>query len=141
MALVGTDVFDRVRSLCVGAPFSLIEAPEPFSFERVPASVADRAFRVEVATTRAIAWGHYAEERFDRVTVWSVTHLTATPTETYRTLTTLAHSLTAAITRDGAGAGDYCVEDDGREASVQTPDSGGLAVLRLTLPVSYMAQL
>lgn len=134
-----TTLRDRVRSLVVGSPFYLVETLTPFDFDRVPAQLADDSVRVEARTFQTRGGYAYSEVRVDDLDVWVARVVTDGDAQaTYGTLQTLASSLTSAVIRDGAGAGDYAVADSGRRVEIQSPSGAAYQVLRLTLPCDYV---
>jgi hypothetical protein len=138
-----TTLRDRVRSLVTGTPFGMVEAPTPFSFAKVPQGLFDAGdvVRVGIATTGVIGLLGPAEEREDELTLAVAAAYTGVVEDTVARLHTVAHSLTAAVLQAGAGAGDFVVPDGGREVTVEAPEGAGYAVMRLTLPVAYLAAL
>lgn len=132
-------ILNRVRSLCVAAPFNLVEAPEPFDFDRVPTTKIADCFRVTTDTTQVVAGLSYSEERFDTLTVWVARRATPDVRETYQGMHTLINSLTAALVRAGT-AGDFTVTDD-RGTEIQNPQGSGVVVGQLTQGVSYMVEV
>lgn len=139
--MLSETVVDRVRSLVVASPFSLTEAPEPFSFDLVPQTVIDSTFRITAETVLVRTGFSYSEEHVDEVSVYVAAVTGEDANATARSLTTLATSLTSAIVRDGCGAGDYGVDDTGRRVTVMHDPAKTYQVLRLTVPVSYMLAL
>lgn len=136
-------VRDRVRSLVTGTPFYAVEAPSPFTFATVPVQLFDQGDVVRVETRLVDTVGLLGpyEERTDDVTVLLAAGYAGEVEDTLTRLHTLASSVTAAVIRDGAGAGDYAVPDGGRSVDVVAPEGARYAVLRLTVPVSYIAAL
>jgi hypothetical protein len=133
---------DRVASLCASTPFNFLEAETPFSFDLQPSGSIDQVFRLETEGGGVIGGFNYTEERTDLIQVWLARKQGADPTLTYRTLLADASSMRAAVIRDGAtGGGDYDVPDDGAGLSIQHDPGVTFAVLRLTVPVNYEAQL
>ena len=138
--MTGTTLLGRVRSLVTATPFSLVEAPEPFDFDRVPATAGD-AVRVTLQGGAVQAGLAYSEERFDTVTVWVARDQTAAPSSIYASLLTLSNSLVSAIVHDGAGVGDFATPDEGRDVAIAHDPTAQYQVLRLTVPVSYMLEV
>jgi len=139
--MLGATVVNRVRSIVTGTSFSLVETPEPFSFTHMPQTVIDGAVRVTLDGIQVRTGMAYSEERIDEVGVFVAKVSGADAGATTRSLHTLATSLTSAIVRDGCGAGDFAVGDQGRRVQVQRDPTATYQVLRLTLPVSYMLSL
>jgi hypothetical protein len=135
-------VTDRVRSLLVTAPFAYIEAQTPFSFDQQPVGAIDACFRIVDAGSNKVTVGFaYSETRVDRLDIWVARKFAGDPTAAKRTLTRDMHSITAAIARDGEQiSGDYCL-DDGRAHVIRADPGAEYAVLQLTVPVNYEAQL
>lgn len=136
--MTGPDVLTCVRSLVTASPFDLTEAPEPFSFDRVPAQLPTDAVRLELRQVGVVGGFSWSEERTDDLDLWIARQVDLSdPTATYAGLLTLANSLTSAVAH-AATAGDFVVLESGRRAEVEQPDGAAYQVLRLTLPVSYM---
>ena len=133
---------DRVCSLLVTTPFAYVEAVTPFSFDLQPEGVIDQALRIETEFGDVIGGMGYAETRVDLLRLWVARLHADDPRAVYRTLLTDATSIAAAVVLDGAtGGGDYHVPDEGRGWQIQQQPGQAFAVLRLTLPVDYEAQL
>lgn len=135
--MTGEGVLNRVRSILVAEPFGFSEAPDTYDFGLVPADAIDGACRVTLETGRVQSGMAYSEEHVDLMTVY-VAAVGPEPAEKTRELITLADSLVSAIVRDGCGAGDFNVEDNGRRVAIARDPGAGYQVLRLTLPVSYV---
>lgn len=132
----------RAASICAGQPFAFIQAQDPFSFTLQPTGAIDQVFRIDAADVSVIGGTNYSETRMGQLRIFVARKQNANPTTAKRTLLTDAQSLTAAITRDGVeGGGDYDVLDNGRGCQVQHDIGKEYAVLRLTIPVNYEAQL
>ena len=133
-------VLDRVRSLVTAAPFYAKESATPFDFSRVPMQNEDDAVRVTSRTVRVLGGLSYTEEVYDDVEIEVLRRVAGDTGDTARGLWTTAQSLTSRLVRD-AVEGDYAVPDEGRQAEVDVPAGASYAVLRLTVPVSYMQSL
>ena len=134
-------VLDRVRSLVTGSPFYAAEAPDALSFARMPDLVTDQDFvRLTSSTVRTVGGHSYTEEVFDDIECFLGRRYAGDPREVQHGLLTTAQSLTSRLVRD-AIEGDYAVPDEGRQAEVDVPAGASYAVLRLTVPVSYMQSL
>ncbi len=135
-------IIDRVRSLCVEAPFEYIESVRFDSFDLQPAGAFDGAFRVEGVSHQERGWYNYMTERTDLLTVTVQKAINDDHDDVRRYLTRTAHSLTSAIVQDGAVAsGLYAVADRGQVRKINIEDTDQYAVLRVTLPINYEAQL
>ncbi len=133
---------DRVTSLVAASPFSLSLAQSPFDFDTQPSGTIDEAFRVQAEFGEVIGGSAFTETRVDLLRIWVARLNTDDPKAAYRSLVTDQRSLTAAVVRDGAtGGGDYNVPDSGRGWLIEQKPGQEFAVLRLTLPVDYEAQL
>jgi hypothetical protein len=141
-ALTVDQIVDRVRSICAGAPFSLAEAPAWDSFDLVP-STRDGVFRIPPPSSQVVRERFsMAEERTESLQIWVARKVNGDHAGIRRTLLRDVHSLTSAVVRDGLlVSGDYVVPDEGRGHSIGAPEGKDYAVLRLTLPVNYEAQL
>lgn len=137
-------IVDRVRSLCVSAPFEYQESARLDRFEWDPAQgFGDVSyFRVETVSQPPRGGTSFTEERTDLLTVTVGRAIHADYDAARRALLRSSHSLTAAIVRDGAQAsGSYTVPDAGMSSRIEADPTRAYLVLRLTLPVNYEAQL
>ena len=135
-------ILNRLNSLCATAPFSWTQSVSPFDFTHQPSTNIDEVFRVELEgkTPHVVGGFNFSEERTEVFLVWVARLLNADPQAAYRLLTTDVTSLTSAITRDGAGAGDYAVLD-GAGATIDHKKGDEFAVARLALPINYETTL
>lgn len=131
---------DRVRSLVTASPYGYVEAVTPFDFTREPSQHPTDAVRVVSRTVRVLGGHSWTEEVYDDLDVEVLRRVDGDVGVTARGLWDTAQSLTSAIVRD-ATEGDYAVPDEGRQAEVEVPTGAAYAVLRLTVPVSYMQTL
>lgn len=137
-----TDIVSRVNSILTASPFSFVEAHSPFSFDLDASPAIDKGYRIETRSGRVTGGLAFTETRIDLLDIWLARALKADPQETARLLRMDASSITAAVTRDGLeDGGDYDVPDEGRAYSIAAQPGQAFAVLRLTLPVDYDAQL
>lgn len=136
-------ILDRVRSLVTASPFEFVEAQSPFDFGLQPAGGIEKAVRIlDRGAQRIIGGFNYSETRVDLIQVWVARKFAGEPREAKRLLTRDMHSITAAIVRDGhEDGGDYAVPDDGRQHEVRAEQGAEYAVLQMTVPVDYEAQL
>lgn len=137
-------IVDRIRSICVAAPFSFAEAQSWASFDLQPTTNVDAAFRITPPTSqRTVGLFSYAEDRTDSLQIWVARKHNQNFDTVRRTLLRDVHSLTAAIVRDAyTVSGDYAVPDEGRGHQIGLFDAGAeYATARLTLPINYDAQL
>jgi hypothetical protein len=143
-AMTADQIVDRVRSICVSAPFAFVEATTWLSFDQQPTTNVDGVFRIPPPSSQGALGGFdFTEERTDSMQIWVARKPHGDYAAVRRTLLRDMHSLTAAIVRDGAQvSGDYDVPDRGRGHAI-TPEAKGLEFisLRLTLPINYEAQL
>lgn len=136
-------IVDRVRSLCLEAPFAFVESArlDRFDWDAAQQFGDVSLFRVETVSQPARGGTSYTEERTDLVTVTVGRAVNADYDAARRELTRASHSLTAAIVRDGAqDSGSYTVPDAGFASRLETDPARAYLVLRLTLPVNYEAQ-
>jgi hypothetical protein len=141
-SLTGDVIVDRIRSLCIAAPFGLVESPGWDSFDRMPTTTIDGAFRVVSASQGVRGKTGYVEERNDSVQVWVARKHNGDFDDVRRTMLGSVHSLTAAIVRDGAiTSGEYVVLDEGRGHAIVSDPSKEYVQLRLTVSVNYESQL
>lgn len=144
-ALTADTLVDRLRSICVGAPFGFTEATSWASFDLQPTTNLDGVFRIPSPSSQRAdgAFGDFVEDRTDSFQIWVARKIGGNYDTVRRTLVRDMHSLTAAIVRDGAQvSGDYDVVDEGRGHTI-TPDGLGkeFVSLRLTLALSYESAL
>jgi hypothetical protein len=142
-ALTGDVVLDRVRSLCVSAPFNFTEATSWASFDLQPTTNIDAVFRILPLASQVVIGGFaYTEDRTDSMQIWLARKRNGDYDAVRRTLLRDVHSLTAAVVRDGATtSGDYHVPDAGRGHVIADVPTAEYVTLRLTLPINYETQL
>jgi hypothetical protein len=141
MATTLGDLRDRISSLCASAPFAFVEAVQPFDFDKQPSGNIDEVFRITTEQGSVIGGFNFTEERTDVVQIWVARKQAGDPSAMYRLLLNDATSLRAAVIRDGAGAGDYAVPPEGGGISIDKDPGRDYAVLRLTLPLNFDAEL
>lgn len=136
-------IVDRVRSVLQSAPFTYVEAQSPFDFQTQPTQAIEGCFRVVDRGSQRVTGGFaYAETRVDQVQVFVARKLGADPTAARRKLSRDCTSIVAAICREGEQVwGEFSVEADGRQHEIRTEQGAEFAVLQLTVPVNYEAQL
>lgn len=141
--MTGDQIVDRVRSVCLGPDFSLVEAAHWQSFDYQPSQNDDRVVRVPpMASQRTLGQFGFAEDRTDSLQIWLALRHGGDLDATRRALGQYVHSLTAACVRDAfEQSGDYAVLDEGRGHSIVSDPAKEYVMLRLTLPVNYEAQL
>jgi hypothetical protein len=130
---------DRATSVCAGLGF--VQAQTPFDFELQPTGAIDGVFRLEVQSGSVIGGFNFSEERTDLITVWVARKQSADPTAAYGLLVTDATSLRAAVIRDGHASGEYFVPAEGAVWDVAHEDGREYAVLELTIPANYEAEV
>jgi hypothetical protein len=143
MAATTLDVImDRVRSLCFDTPFEYTESFRFDSMELEPVGTFDGAFRVEGQSGRLRGMFDYKQEREDLLTVTVSQAINADYDNVRRLLTKTAHSLTAAVVRDGeTDSGLYSVPDKGQSFKLSVDSTDAYVLMKLTLPVNYEANL
>lgn len=143
MATTDDAIVDRVRSLLQAAPFAYVEAQSPFDFTTQPAQAIEGAFRVvDRGSQRVTAGFAFSETRVNRLEIFVARRLGVDPKIARRQLSRDATSITAAVCREGEQIwGEFCVETDGRQHEIRTEQGAEFAVLQLTVPVNYEAQL
>jgi hypothetical protein len=140
MSTGADDIRLRIASVCASSPFELVQALEPFSFDRQPTGVIDGVFRLESESLRVLGGFNYSEERTDAMRLWVARKQQADPEGTYQRLQADARSLRAAVVRDGLqDGGDYGVPDAGDSVRITREAGKEYAVLQLTIPVVYEA--
>ena len=137
-AVTGTEIRDRIASLCAAQPFAFVQAVTPFSFDLQPAGEIDQVFRIETEGGPILGGFNFREDRTDLMHIWIARKYDGAPDDAYQRLVTDATSIRAAVIRDGAvQSGEYVVPPDGAALSVQRDPGRAFAVLRLTVPVNY----
>lgn len=133
-------IVDRVRAVVAARGYH--ETGEPFTFDRTPAQDIDGAFRVATGAVRPTGQVGAWEEHTTTVDIWLAARHGQDVTGTAQALRQAAHSLTAALVRDGMASTAYdVVEDGGRTLDVQQEPGRLYTVLRLGVPVSYETTL
>lgn len=137
-------IVDRVRSLCVSAPFDFQESArlDRFDWDAAPVIGDASVFRIETSSQPPRGGSGFSEERTDLLAVTVGRAINADYDGTRRALLRTSHSLTAAVVRDGAvTSGSYAVPDSGASTRIEADPAALYLTLRLTLPVNYEAQL
>ena len=136
-------IVDRVRSLCVRAPFGFTEAVSTEDFTRQPTGAADQVFRVKARGGPTKGYMSYVEERTDSIDVEIIRAVNADYDGTRRRLLRDVTSVTVSILRDGhvTSGGEYTIPDGGRTSDVIGERGASFLTLRMTLPVSYETQV
>lgn len=141
-ALTGAAIVARLEALVQATPFSFGLSASPFSFDQQPNATIDQVARIDLEPRSGIAGMNYREDRVDQITIWVARRLKFDAGETRAQLLEDGETLRAAIVRDALeDSGDYSVPDGGAGIRVQHDRNKDFAVLRLTLPVQYEAQL
>lgn len=143
MATTFDAIVDRVRSVLVTTPFAYVESQSPFDFTTQPTQTIDGCVRVNERGSQRITGGfNYSETRIEQVQIFVARKQGADPTTARRLLSRDATSITAAVCREGEAVwGEFSVEADGRQHEIRTEPGAEFAVLQLTVPVNYEAQL
>lgn len=133
-------ICDGTRSLLTTLGY--VEAVSPFDFDMQPTGNLDACFRVtDAGTNRATAGFRFSETRVDRLVIYVARKFAGEPVTAHRVLTRDMHSITAAVARYGEETlGEFCL-DDGRAHEIRAGKGAEYAVLQLTVPVNYEAQL
>ena len=135
---------DRVRSLCVAPPFGWVESARLDRFDYDPSQMFGgvSVFRLDTTSQPPRGGTSYSEERTDLVTVTVGRAIDGDYDAARRGLLRAAHSLTAAIVRDGhEDSGSYTVPDTAQVGRIEPDSSAAYLSLRVTVPVNYEAQL
>lgn len=147
--MTGDVIVDRIRSICIGAPFEWVEATRWDSFELQPTTNIDGVFRVHPPSSQVVKGQFgYVEDRTDTIQVWVARKHNSDFDGVRQALLRDMHSLTSAIVRDAHQvSGEYVVLDEGRghsigvgEAEEGSTDKEYVS-LRITFPVNYEVQL
>jgi hypothetical protein len=141
--ITADEIVDRVRSLCVSAPFDYTEAPAWDSFNEVPTTAIDGVFRIPPPSSQKnIGRFGFIEDRTDSMQIWVARKYSGDFDAARRAMLKDVHSLTSAVVRDAyQGSGEYTVPDEGRGHAIATVPKGEYVTLRLTLPLNYEIQL
>lgn len=140
-ALTLDAVADRVTSLLAARPFNYRRSIEPFTFEKQPTGAIDEVFRVRPIAGTSVGGMSFRDDRRDTLEIALAKQQSADGYAAQQWLTRAASSIVAAVTRDGAiTSGDYDVPD-GRTSRIDRADGATYAVLQMSLPVAYEAQL
>lgn len=137
-------IVDRVRSLCLASPFGYTESARLDRFDWDTSQVFGdvSVFRIDTVSQPARGGTGFTEERTDLLSVTVGRAVNADYDEARRALTRAAHSLTAAIVRDGAeDSGSYTVPDQGYTARITPDPARAFLELRVTVPINYESQL
>lgn len=137
---VASSIVGFVRGVVEAAPFRLAPATEPFDFTRVPATVIDGCYRLVPGPMRSVGAFDFYETRTDLFDLYLARRNGGDLAQTMDRLTTEAHSLVAAITREGQTR-DFDLSDEGRGFEVGRDPGQSYAIARITLPLSYAARL
>lgn len=143
MATTLDTIVDRVRSLCVRVPFEFTESArlDRFDWDAAQGFGDVSLFRVETVSQPGRGGSSFSSEQTDLVTVTVGRAMNGDYDATRRGLLRTAHSLTAAIVRDGAeDSGSYTVPDTGSGSRIEPDPTAAYLSLRLTLPVNWEAQ-
>lgn len=142
-AMTADLIVDRVRSVCAGATFGLIEATGWDSFDLQPTTNIDGVFRVPPPNSQhTVGMYDYAEDRTESLQIWVARKHNSDYSAIRKVLLRDMHSLTAAVVRDAhQQSGDYSVSDGGRGHTILAETGKEYITLRLTLPIRYEAQL
>ena len=138
-------IVDRVRSICIGAPFGLTEAERWDTFEAQPDTNIDRVFRIPPPASQSVIGEFgFVEDRVDTMQVWIARKHQQDFPAVRRALLQDMHSLTSAVVRDGAQtSGEYAVLDEGRGHSIgeENLSAQDYVTLRVSWPINYEIQL
>lgn len=135
-------IVDRVRSLCVGFDYQEAARLDRFDWDSAQVFGDVSLFRVETVSQPPRGGSAFSEERTDLLTVTVGRAINGDYDATRRALLRAAHSLTAAVVRDGAeDSGSYVVADQGATSRITADPTAAYLSLAVTLPVNYEAQL
>jgi hypothetical protein len=143
-ATTADQIVDRVRSICVAAPFNLVEAAAWPSFDLDPTqSLEAGVFRIPPPSSQGVlGMTDFAEDRTDTLQIWVARKHNQDYDGVRRSLLREAHSLTAAIVRDAAQvSGEYGILDTGRGRVIANDPGKEYVALKLSLPINYESQL
>lgn len=135
-------IVSRVDDVLQSEDIGLTRAVTPFTFDKQPSQQADGVYRIETEGGNTIAGFNYIEDRTDLLIIWVARKLAQDPNAAVSQLRQDAATIRAAIIRDGLdNGGDYHVPDSGGGFSLPPHAGVEFAVLRLTVPVGYEAQV
>jgi hypothetical protein len=141
MSTGADEIRNRITSLCCDTPFQFTVSVDPFSFTQQPATAIDAVCRIESEAAGVVGGFNYSEERTDLMRIWVARRQAADPDATYQRLQADARSLRAAVIRDGCTGGDYGVPNAGGSLRISKDRGAEFAVLQLTIPANYDAEL
>ena len=99
-------VVGRISTIIASAPYSMLRADEPFSFDLQPSQNLDQVFCLLAESDEVTAYLGYAQAQIDRLTIRLARKINSDPHGTVSQLYLDVHSLASTIIRDGT-AGDY----------------------------------
>ena len=125
--------------MCVTAEW--LETPV-LSFELTPSQITGSGqFYVEWQRITGTGWMNYAEEARAQVEARFLRPVNGDVDEARRTLLDDIGDVLSAMVRDGAGDGEYAVEDAGRGITVEQPKGASYLLGLLRVTVNFEAQL
>lgn len=137
---VASSIVGFVRAVVEAAPFYLTPTQTPYSFVLQPAEQIDGTYRLVPVAARAVGAFDWSETRYDTFDLYVARSHGGDMAGAMDGLVTQAHSLVAAIAREGRTR-DFDLMDEGRGFDIGADPSQSFAIARLTLPLSYAASL
>lgn len=137
---VASSIVGFVRAVVESDPFHLHPATSPYGFELEPQDAIDGAYRLVPVGYRTVGSFDYGETRYDTFDLVVARSHGGDMTAAMDGLVTLAHSLVAAVAREGQ-VRDFDLMDEGRTTEIGRDPGNAYAFARLTLPLSYAARL
>lgn len=137
---VASSIVGFVRAVVEAEPFALTPTQTPYGFSLQPADNIDGTYRLVPQGYRSVGGFNWRETRMDTCDLWVARAHGGDMTAAMDGLVTLAHSLVAAIAREGVTQ-DFDLVDEGRALEVGADPGQSYAVARIALPLSYAARL
>lgn len=137
---VASSIVGFVRNVVEADPFGLIPTTTPYGFSLQPADNIDGTYRLVPTAIRAVGAFDFRETRYDTFDLWVARAHGGDMTGVMEELAVTAHSLVAAIAREGV-IRDFDLMDEGRGFEVGADPGQSYAVARVSLPLSYAARL
>ena len=128
-------IYARVATVLEADPFFFVATPEPFSHDRAPNAVTDRAYRIQDGgLVRSDSTSNYTAARIDRLTVFVAKKLAFANQDALETLEDTLLGIERAVKADGPANG-YHAELENRLVT-RIPETD-VMVGSLNLTVDY----
>jgi hypothetical protein len=134
------EVLARWQTLLEAAPYSYAQAPEPFSFDLLPAQGLDHAYCLDAALDETDDGFHYTVFELHDVTLHLVEKVQRDADAAQVVLSRACSSLTSTLTRDSDSSVVFSADVTAWEIRPPGPDDDHL-VARMTLRVDLERSL